>query len=167
MVNIQALSKGVGQFVLIYLFTFMTAFDAQKMAGSKMQSVLDHPVSHFVVIFGIYYSMNGGNIGVSLAVAAVVTLAFLALNVIEFMDSRLRLMEDSPSIHPDARSVTAKQVFSMFNEDIAQMRQAFTEIGIPADSVLNDLTAPKIATYLIYAGYEVNKKPEGLVPLSN
>jgi len=152
--NVHA--KNLTQFFLIYLFVFMTAFDSQKPELSHLKTILDSPISHFALIFGVYYSMNGG-LYASLAVAIIVCLILLVLKVIEFMDVKLTLIEERSHIEPCCRNVKAQDILDYFGNDVEQLRAGFRANNIPETALLNDYTAPEIATYLYYAGHKISK----------
>ncbi len=145
-------TKNLMQFALIYLFVFMTSFDSHKLKGTKFHELMESPFSHFLIIFGVYYSMNGGLL-ISSLVALILTALFVMFQVVEFMD--LKLIAERTSVDPKCRGVKALDILKFFDEDVEKMRVAFKNSSIPEDSILNDLTAPEIATYLLYAGYAI------------
>ena len=153
---LKSTGKGLVQLVLIYLFVFMTAFDSQKLNNTDFKKILDSPISHFAIIFGIYYTMNqNASLTTSAIIAFIITSIFVLLNVIEFMESNLHLIESKTSVDPRVKNMKASEIFEYFNSDISELRKAFKESNIPEDAVLNDYTAPEIATQLLYVGHKL------------
>ena len=151
-----ALTNSVSQFVLIYLFIFMTSFQSQQLNNTQFSEVLKRPYMYFLILFGVNYSMSK-NLLVSFVLAVIMTILFALLKIIEFMSPNLELIKNTPDILPKFYNVTVSDIKNYYNNDEVSMRKSLNQLNIPDHYLLNNNTAPIIATYMYFAGHDISK----------
>lgn len=147
-------SNPLSQFVFIYLFVIMTSLQSQKLNNTQFSKILLHPISYFLVLFGINYSMNK-NMLLSLGLSSVATLIFYMFSIIEFMEHKLQYINDLPENLPQYKNIKLSNILKVFDNDLAKLKTFLNENNFPDHWGLNDYSAPRIATYLHYSGIQI------------
>ncbi len=145
-------------FLMMYLFILMASNDSIKLEGSLLSKILETPYAHFLIILSVYYSFNK-NLKTSLIVAAIIVSIMALFKIVEFMDSKLKLVEGSGSdIEPSCRNLKASDILNYFQNDLIKMRLVLRQSNIPDNININDHNAPFIGTRLYYLGHNITEK---------
>lgn len=134
----------------IVLFNTVHSLDS---LPDKVKSILLHPASKVLSIFiSVYYVTR------DIKTALISTLVLFALyNAFFFIKENFEIITNTPDVMIGCQNVKVSDLIALFNGDEGALRKAMYELSIPLNIELNDINAPKIATYFVNHGKKISE----------